>query len=74
MCSIQTIPWKSGAYLTRIVCVKVARSSAQEPHVAPKLHSTDEDTGMCYVTLEEDIEQFRKKTTTPEVAHTSSLW
>lgn len=29
MCGIQTIPWKSGAYLTRIVCVKVARSSAQ---------------------------------------------
>lgn len=59
MCGIQTIPWKSGASFTRIVCVKVARSSAQEPHVAPKLHSTDEDTGTCYVALEEEIEQFR---------------
>lgn len=49
MCGIQTIPWKSGAYFTRIVCVKVNPSSAQKPHVAPKLHSTDEDTGMCCV-------------------------
>lgn len=56
MCGIQTTPWKSGAYFTRIVCVMVIHSSAQEPHVAPKLHSTDEDTGVCYVALEEEIE------------------
>lgn len=74
MCGIQTIPWKSGAYFTHIVCVKVAHSRVQEPHVAPKLHSTDEDTVLCYVALEEAVERFREKTTTPEVAHTSSLW